>query len=111
MSAKDLANYLESRVAMLGMSKSETARRADISRQTWYRFLSGDVNDAKLSTMIRLADALETTPMQLLRLYFEGTASPDTVIDLGNLQAGNEHYASKFLARTVGAKPNRVSST
>jgi hypothetical protein len=70
MSAKDLANYLEQRVAMLGLSKSEAARRADISRQTWYRLLSADVTDAKLSTMVSLAEALETTPMHLLRLYF-----------------------------------------
>jgi DNA-binding XRE family transcriptional regulator len=97
MSAKDLANYLDQRVAMLGLSKSEAARRADISRQTWYRLLSADVTDAKLSTMIRLADALETTPMQLLRLYFEGTIAADAEVS-NHLQAGNERYASEFLA-------------
>lgn len=70
MSSKDLADYLGQRVARLGLSKSEVARRADISRQTWYRLLSADITDAKLSTMIRLAEALETTPMHLLRLYF-----------------------------------------
>jgi DNA-binding XRE family transcriptional regulator len=82
---------------MLGLSKSEAARRADISRQTWYRLLSADVTDAKLSTMIRLAEALETTPMQLLHLYFEGTIGADAKI-VNHLQAGNERYASEFLA-------------
>ena len=70
MSAKDLANYLEQRVAMLGLSKSEAARRADISRQTWYRLFSADVTDAKLSTMVSLAEALETTPCIYYALFW-----------------------------------------
>jgi DNA-binding Xre family transcriptional regulator len=70
MSSKDLAAYLEQRIVTLKISTSELARRADISRQTWYRLLSADLTDAKLSTMMRLADALETTPMHLLSLYF-----------------------------------------
>ncbi|WMP15874.1 helix-turn-helix domain-containing protein [Thiothrix lacustris] len=78
MSAKDLADYLGQRVARLGISKSEVARRADISRQTWYRLLSEDITDAKLSTMVRLAEALETTPMFLLNIYFGEETSEDT---------------------------------
>ena len=92
MSAKDLANYLEQRVAMLGLSKSEAARRADISRQTWYRLLSADVNDAKLSTMVRLAEALDTTPMQLLRLYFDGAADTDTGVGLMLATSEERHH-------------------
>ncbi|MGB5599917.1 helix-turn-helix transcriptional regulator [Thiothrix lacustris] len=78
MSAKDLADYLGQRVVRLGISKSEVARRADISRQTWYRLLSEDITDAKLSTMVRLAEALETTPMFLLNIYFGEETSEDT---------------------------------
>ncbi len=79
MSSKDLAVYLEQRVAALGISQSEAARRADVSRQTWYRFLSADLSDAKLSTLMRLADALETTPMHLLGLYFNADKVDTTV--------------------------------
>ena len=78
MSAKDLADYLGQRVVRLGISKSEVARRADISRQTWYRLPSEDITDAKLSTMVRLAEALETTPMFLLNIYFGEETSEDT---------------------------------
>ncbi|MEB4591845.1 helix-turn-helix transcriptional regulator [Candidatus Thiothrix sp. Deng01] len=70
MSAKDLADYLRHRVGSLGFSKSEAARRADISRQTWYRLLNAEISDAKLSTLIRLAEALETTPLHILQIYF-----------------------------------------
>lgn len=101
MSSKDLANYLEQRVAMLSISRSEVARRADISRQTWYRLLSADLTDAKLSTIMRLAEALETTPLHLLRLYLgEGQTTPLN---------GASNDAGGFLARTLGTAANRVS--
>lgn len=70
MSATNLATYLDQRVKALGLSKSEAARRADVSRQTWYRLLNAEIGDAKLSTLIRLAEALETTPLHILRIYF-----------------------------------------
>lgn len=92
MSAKDLANYLEQRVAMLGLSKSEAARRADISRQTWYRLLSAEVSDTKLSTVVSLAEALETTPIHLLRLYFGEETADKTAYSLA-VSANNHSRA------------------
>lgn len=102
MSSRDLADYLEQRVAMLGISRSEVARRADISRQTWYRLLSADLTDAKLSTIMRLAEALETPPLHLLRLYL-GEEQTTTPLN------GVSNHASGFLARTLGTPANRVS--
>lgn len=102
MSSKDLADYLEQRVATLGISRSEVARRADISRQTWYRLLSADLTDAKLSTIMRLAEALETTPLHLLRVYL-GEGGETTLLN------GASNDAGRFLARTLGTQPNRVS--
>lgn len=84
MSAQNFANYLGQRIAMLGISKSEAARRADISRQTWYRLLGADMTDVKLSTIIRLAEALETSPLHLLRIYF-GETSADEAPQLSSL--------------------------
>ncbi|UOG92455.1 MAG: helix-turn-helix transcriptional regulator [Candidatus Thiothrix sulfatifontis] len=102
MSSRDLANYLEQRVAMLGISRSEVARRADISRQTWYRLLSADLMDTKLSTIMRLAEALETSPLHLLCLYL-GEGQTTTSLN------GASNHASGFLARTLGTPANRVS--
>lgn len=102
MSSRDLASYLEQRVAMLGISRSEVARRADISRQTWYRLLSADLTDAKLSTVMRLAEALETTPLHLLYLYL-GEGQEITSLN------GASDDAGRFLARALGIPANRVS--
>lgn len=90
MSSKDLAIYLEQRITTLGISRSEVARRADISRQTWYRLLSADLTDAKLSTLIRLAEALDTTPMHLLGLYFSAD-SADTTLPFS---ANTQHFSA-----------------
>lgn len=85
MSATDLANYLDLRVKSLGLSKSEAARRADVSRQTWYRLLNAEIHDAKLSTLIRLSEALETTPLHILRIYFgESAFGEETVLAAAN---------------------------
>lgn len=70
MSAQDFADYLNQRLEALDLSKSTVARRADISRQTWYRLAQADIQDIKISTIIRLANALETDPMHLLAIYF-----------------------------------------
>ncbi len=93
MSAKNLADYLNQRVVMLGLSKSEAARRADISRQTWYRLLGAEITDVKLSTVLRLAEALETPPMQLLRIYFEETAVTNHLAHVPSLAANNHRSA------------------
>ena len=57
-------------MASLRLSNTEIAKRASISRPTWYRLLNADINEAKLTTIVKLATALETHPMVLLRLYF-----------------------------------------
>lgn len=75
MSATDFAVYLEQRIVELGLCKSEVARRAGISRQTWYRLAAADVQDLKLTTIIRLASALQTSPLHLLGLYFQAESS------------------------------------
>ncbi|MBU0656094.1 MAG: helix-turn-helix transcriptional regulator [Gammaproteobacteria bacterium] len=71
MSGENLAVYLEEKLKELGLSKSEAARRADISRQTWYRLEGAEAADTKLSTIVQIAGALETHPMTLLQVYFE----------------------------------------
>lgn len=76
MSARDLSSYLDERIKNLGMSKSEAARRAEVSRQTWYRLVNAEIQDVKLSTLSRLAYALETHPLVILKIYFgEETAT------------------------------------
>lgn len=77
MSSVELPKYLRSRLHSLKISNTEAARRADISRQTWYRLLNDEVEETKLSTLIRVAEALQTNPMIILRIYFQNRKSQE----------------------------------
>ena len=73
MSKLSLAQFLNTQMEELGLNNSAVAKRAKISRQTWYRLLNADVEEAKVSTLIRVAEALNTHVIYLLRLYFSNT--------------------------------------
>jgi len=73
MSAEDLALHLRVQMGCKNWNNTDVVRRANISRRTWYRLLSADIQEAKLSTLIKVATALDTTVTELLQIYFEGT--------------------------------------
>ena len=70
MSAHTLAKFLRDRMEELALTNSDVARRANISRQTWYRLLNADIDEARLNTLEKIANALDTHVMSLLRLHF-----------------------------------------
>ncbi len=72
MSAKHFSDFIAKRLKELGLSVSDLSKQAGISRATWYRFLNAEIEEAKLSTLIRLAEVLQVTPHRLLRTYFHG---------------------------------------
>jgi transcriptional regulator with XRE-family HTH domain len=92
MSALSLANFLRERMVLLKLSNSSVARRACISRPTWYALLNAETNEAKLTTIVKLANALETHPMILMSLYFEKNTFP-VIADKKNYK-----YARGFIA-------------
>lgn len=65
MASEDFKQFLERRVSELGLSITELAMRASISRQEIYKLMSGEVAEPKLSTLSRLAKALEVEPSEL----------------------------------------------
>jgi DNA-binding Xre family transcriptional regulator len=71
MSATRFASYLQSRLDALGLSKAEAARRSGISRQTWYRIAVADIDEVRLSTLVKLAKTLQVRPEELLLIYFQ----------------------------------------
>lgn len=73
MSALDVANYLQLRIKELNYSTASAARSSGLSRQTWYKLLSADIEEAKLSTLIRVAETLYILPASLIALYFTGS--------------------------------------
>jgi len=72
MSREDFAAFVEARRVALGLDKSELARRAGLSRQALYKVLSGDVQEARLSTIIGLGSALACSPLTLMQALFGG---------------------------------------
>ena len=71
MSALDLAYHLREQLETLGMTITEASARSGISRQTWHRLLQADIDEAKLSTLVKVANVLETHVLTLLTVYFQ----------------------------------------
>lgn len=72
MSAMDFAEYLRLRLRALRLTTTEAAKRSGISRQTWHKMLRAEIGEARLSTVIQMADTLETHPLSMLRIFFHG---------------------------------------
>jgi DNA-binding Xre family transcriptional regulator len=67
MPAYEFSEYVKRRANTLGLSLSELARKTGISRQGLYGLLDGTTEQAKISTLIALAKALQVHPMVLFR--------------------------------------------
>lgn len=70
MSAFELADYLRTRLKSQKLTTTEAARRSGISRQTWHKLLRADISEARLSTLVKVAETLEAHPLSMLRIYF-----------------------------------------
>jgi len=76
----DLGDYIRLRAYTLDMSLTETAKRAGITRQALYKLLDGRASEARLSTLIKLAHALNVHPLMLIRRLFSARRFPPTVL-------------------------------
>ena len=79
MSGEHFATYLRQRMREKGLTISETAKRANISRGALNKYLNNEVKDGKLSTFVMLARALGDHPMNLLRIFFHGWTFDDVI--------------------------------
>ena len=75
MSAQALSLFLLQRMRKQGLSNTQVAQQAGISRQTWYNLLNSGIKETKISTLIRVAEVLEVRPLQLLDVFFGGRVS------------------------------------
>lgn len=66
---------LQQLITAKGISKKQLAQSCGISRATLYNILQGNVAEARLSTLIKLAAALDTHPLELLKPYFSQSLS------------------------------------
>ena len=135
MSSMDLSNYLRQQMVQLGLSNTEVAARANISRLTWYRLLGGDIMEAKISTLVAIAYALDLHLYQLLATRFNKKRLPyspvtppyashfinDSSYPQNSAVAQNETFIKKWKVVNFGrydwegmqlqcAKPSRVNA-
>ncbi|TXH75718.1 MAG: XRE family transcriptional regulator [Thiothrix sp.] len=70
MSAQKLSFFLRKQMHLQGLSNSQVALKAGISRQTWYGLLNADIKQAKISTLLQVAAVLKVPPLELFKIYF-----------------------------------------
>ncbi len=85
MQKEEFAKYIRVRAKELGLSITKLAQQTGISRQSLYDLFSGTTEQAKLSTIINLANTLQVHPIYLFRHLLDQMESPR----YGSLQAGS----------------------
>ncbi|MDD2335816.1 MAG: NBR1-Ig-like domain-containing protein [Geobacteraceae bacterium] len=85
MPSNDLADYIRQRANVLGITLTEVAKRAHLSRQAVYKVLDQQVTEVKLVTFIKLANALRVHPLDLIWKIFNRREFPAPVAE------GNKH--------------------
>lgn len=76
MKTQGFSNYLRKSIDKQQLTIKETAEKAGISRQNLHKILNGDIAQAKLTTLIQLAHALNKHPLDLFRAYLNHTDFP-----------------------------------
>lgn len=71
MSAIHLACFLRERMGILNISASHVCRDSGISRQTFQKLLNAEIKDAKLSTMVCIADTLKVDVIDVISIYIK----------------------------------------
>jgi len=71
MSAIDLGCFLRKRMSTLNISVSCVCRDSGISRQTFQKLLNAEIKDAKLSTIVRIADSLKVEVLDVISIYIK----------------------------------------
>ena len=69
MSAFEVAHFLREKARDSSLSHTEIARRTGLSRQTWYKLLNGEIQEARFSTLIKVGRVLNIHPVDLMNLY------------------------------------------
>lgn len=76
MQKEEFAKFIRIRAKELGMSITRLALESKISRQSLYDLFSGTTEQAKLSTVISLANTLQVHPIYLFRHLLGQVESP-----------------------------------
>lgn len=78
MDLEGFSRYLKNNIKEKNLTIKGTAEKAGISRQNLHKILNGEIAQAKLSTFIKLAIALDEHPEDLFLAYFDNNEFPDS---------------------------------
>ena len=91
---------LRERAAALGVSNAEVARRAELTERRYAHYVSGD-REPDLTTLVRIAEVLQTTPDVLLGVSgTDATQSPRKLL-LDRLVASAEQLSDQDVERFI----------
>lgn len=82
---EDLPSFVRRRARDLGLTQGELAQRAGISRQAVVKLLSGETIDPQISTVGRLATALNVAPIYLFQLLMKRSVIERSVQQMARL--------------------------
>lgn len=100
------SHFIESRRKEVNLTKKALAERAGLSRQGLYKILNGDVKQASLSTIVKLAIPLNVHPIILMQKIFQRWEFP-----LMETQGAlNQHHATGFIG-DITYPDNSIVST
>jgi transcriptional regulator with XRE-family HTH domain len=67
----DFGSFIRRKLLKKGLSISQLATISGVSRKAIYNLLDGKVGEAKIMTLIKIAEALDMHPMELFSVYFQ----------------------------------------
>ena len=73
------ASRLRERAAELGIAHAEAARRSGLTERRYSNYVSG-IREPDLATLVRIAEALQTTPDALLGVVGAQSPSPRSLL-------------------------------
>lgn len=73
------ASRLRERAAELGIAHAEAARRSGLSEGRYSHYVNG-IREPDLATLVRIAEALQTTPNELLGIGVKHKPSPRALL-------------------------------
>jgi len=76
MQSFEFADYFEKRIKELGLTRTEVAKRAGVSRQALNDLTTGKTGQAKVSTVVSIAQVLKVHPIHLFRLLLSRVEFP-----------------------------------
>jgi transcriptional regulator with XRE-family HTH domain len=101
------AAKLRDRAAELGLSNAEVARRAGLTERRYAHYVSGD-REPDLTTLVRIAGVLQTTPNSLLGCEVESAVADQRRILIDRLLA-SAHVMGDYELHLVAAQAEVVA--